>query len=277
MITMNGITLHDLHFKDLQNPIHPSIYESFSDYQILILRLPELWGGKANILSLRLPEFWEAKGKFLSYGFVISPGGVFYYNKKTNQFNNYPSGMEDLYHFLDTKIDALMDDMEMAQEKIAFIEEGLYKKYNSTLMDRWHGLKKELSRSERVIVKAVDTLGQFIAKSKLSEETLENEFHDLHEHLERTLRSNIAANNQLDDLYRYYNLRSNDRMNRSIYILTIVSVIFLPLNLAVGFFGMNTGGLPFQDANYGTFYAFESMVAFTIVLVGAVLWKINKG
>ena len=69
--------------------------------------------------------------------------------------------MKDLYHFLDAKIDALMDDMDMAQEKIAFIEEGLYKKHNPALMDRWHALKKELSRSERVIVKAVDTLGQF--------------------------------------------------------------------------------------------------------------------
>ncbi|MFH0710408.1 MAG: CorA family divalent cation transporter [Pseudomonadota bacterium] len=276
MVTMNGVTLHDLHFKDLQNPIHPSVYESFSDYQILILRLPELWEGKSSILSLRLPEFWEAKGKFLSYGFVISPKGVCYYDKKTNSFINYSEGMKDLYHFLDTKIDALMEDMDMAQEKIAFLEEGLYKKHNSALMDRWHTLKKELSRSERVIVKAVDTLGQFIIKSKLTEESLENEFNDLHEHLERTLRSTISANNQLDDLYRYYNLRSNDRMNRSIYVLTIVSVIFLPLNLAVGFFGMNTGGLPFQDISFGTVYALESMIIFAILLIGAVIWKIKQ-
>jgi len=276
MVTMNGIELHDLHLKDLQNPIHPSIYESFNDYKILILRLPELWEGKANILSLRLPEFWDTKGKFLSYGFVITTNKVCYYDKKQELFIDYPEGMKDLYHFLDTKIDALMDDIDMAQEKIAFIEEGLYKKYNSKLMDRWHTLKKELSRSERVIVKAVNTMGLFISKSKLSEDTLQNEFNDLHEHLERTLRSTVAANNQLDDLYRYYNLRSNDRMNRSIYVLTIVSVIFLPLNLAVGFFGMNTGGLPFHDTSSGTVYAFESMILFAVLLIGAVIWKIKK-
>jgi magnesium transporter len=276
MHTINGINVHDLHFKDLQNPIHPSVYEAFSDYEIFILRLPELWEGKANILSLRLPEFWEIKGKFLSYSFIITPKSVSYYNKKTNEFVNYTQGMEDLYLFLDAKIDALMHDMDMAQEKIAFIEEGLYTKNDSTLMDRWHGLKKELGRSERVIVKAVDTLGLFISKSKFTQDTLENEFNDLQEHLERTLRSTIAANNQLDDLYRYYNLRSNDRMNRSIYVLTIVSVIFLPLNLAVGFFGMNTGGLPFQHIQLGTVYAFESMIAFTVLLIGAIVWKIKK-
>ena len=34
-------------------------------------------------------------------------------------------------------------------------------------------------------------------------------------------------------------------MNKMIYILTIISAVFLPLNLLVGFFGMNTSGLPF--------------------------------
>jgi magnesium transporter len=41
-------------------------------------------------------------------------------------------------------------------------------------------------------------------------------------------------------------------MNRSIYLLTIVSAVFLPLNLVVGFFGMNTGSLPFT-ADGGTY------------------------
>lgn len=276
MITMNGIDLHDLHLKDLQNPIHPSTYEVFNNYQILILRLPELWEGKASILSLRLPEFWDVKGKFYSYGFVITADKVCYFDKKKGEFITYPKGIEDLYLFLDEKIDALMEDIDMAQEKIAFIEEGLYKKNTSDLMDRWHTLKKELARSERVTVKAVDTLSNFIVKSRLTEHPLQNEFNDLHEHLERTLRSTISANNQLDDLYRYYNLRSNDRMNRSIYVLTVVSVIFLPLNLAVGFFGMNTGGLPFQNSDFGTVYAFESMIVFALLLGIAVMWKIKK-
>lgn len=276
MLTMDGLNLHDLHLKDLQNPIHPSIYESHNDYQIFILRLPQLWEGKATILSLRSNDFWDIKGKFYSYGFVITNDKVCYFDKKENTLVNYPNGMVDLYHFLDDKINALMDDMDMAQEKVAFIEEGLYKKHNTALMDRWHTLKKELGRSERVITKAVDILNSFIIKFNLQEKGLENEFNDLQEHLERTLRSTIAANNQLDDLYRYYNLRSNDRMNHSIYILTIVSVIFLPLNLAVGFFGMNTGGLPFQNSKFGTVYAFESMIVFAILLSIAILWKIKR-
>lgn len=276
MMTTHGLNLHDLHLKDLQNPIHPSSYESYNDYEIFILRLPILWEGYGTILSLRSNEFWNTKGKFASYGFVITKERVCYLDKKSGTFVTYENGMEDLYHFLNKKINALMNDIDMAQEKIAFIEEGLYKKHNILLMDRWHILKKELGRAERVTTKAVDILNTFVVKLNFKKHALQNEFTDLYEHLERTLRSTISANHQLDDLYRYYNLRSTDRMNHSIYILTIVSVIFLPLNLAVGFFGMNTGGLPFQDSQFGTMYAFESMVIFAIALSAAILWKIKK-
>lgn len=269
------IQLHELHLKDLQNPIHPSLYESHEDYHIFILRLPELWEGKANILALRSKEFWKTKGRFFSYPFVIVKDEVFYYDRKLEELTRFDNGFKDLYQFLDEKINAYMEDIEIAHDKIAFIEESLYKKQSFSPMERWHVLKKELSRTERVITKAVDVFERFNTKHNFSETNLDNEFSDLHEHLERSLRSTIAANTQLDDIYRYYNIQTNDRLNRSIYILTIISVIFLPLNLVVGFFGMNTGGLPFQH-NYGTLDAFIAMIIFAVALTAAVLWKIKS-
>jgi len=275
MTSIPNVHIHELHLKDIKNPVHPSLYETSDEYQILIIRLPELWEGRANILSLRNPEAWDTKGRYYSYSFILIVSEIYYFDKKTTSFELLSGGLNDLYRFLNEKIDDLMNDLDMAQDKIAFMEEGFFKDSGAISMQRWHSLKKELSRSERVIIKALDALQAFVAK--MNNQELHNEFNDLHEHLERSLRNTLSANGQLDDLYRYYNLRSNDRMNRSIYVLTIVSVIFLPLNLAVGFFGMNTGGLPFQSTNFGTLYAFESMIVFAILLIAAVIWKIKKG
>jgi magnesium transporter len=255
------VKLHELHLQDLQNPLHPSTFEQYKDYRILVLRLPEKMSKKSKIHS---------------YGFILTEKNVYYYDNKQKDFIEFPDALGDMYRFLDDKIDTLMHDIETVQEKIVSLEEGLYKTISSPFMDHWHNLKKELSRSERVILKAVDILKLFITKSKVSEPFPLNEFNDLHEHLERTLRSNVAANDQLDNLYHYYTLRANDRMNRSIYLLTVISVIFLPLNLVVGFFGMNTGGLPFENSPFGTTYAFASMIIFAALLTTAVLWKIKK-
>jgi magnesium transporter len=79
-----------------------------------------------------------------------------------------------------------------------------------------------------------------------------NHYIDLHEHLERTLRSATLQLSKLDYLYNFYSAQANERMNHLIYTLTIISAVFLPLNLVVGFFGMNTSGLPFSDGTSGT-------------------------
>lgn len=255
------ITLHDLHLEDLQNKLHPSVFEEHPDYQLLILRLPEHINNKFH---------------FNSHGFIIIEKDIYHYDQIQADLVPLPNGLDDLYRFLDRRIDILMHDIESMQEKIALLEATLYKKFSSRFMEHWHAYKKELSQSERVIIKSVDTLELFITKSKINASFPLSEFNDLHEHLERTLRSNANANDQLNNLYNYYTLRSNDRMNYSIYILTIISVIFLPLNLVVGFFGMNTGGLPFQELELGTVYASITMILFALGIIAAVFLKIKR-
>lgn len=59
-----------------------------------------------------------------------------------------------------------------------------------------------------------------------------------------------------------------------IYILTIISAVFLPLNLVVGFFGMNTSGLPFTDSETnGTLNVVYLMSSLSLLtFVSALLW-----
>lgn len=57
---------------------------------------------------------------------------------------------------------------------------------------------------------------------------------------------------RLDGLYSLINSIKSERLNQNIYVLSIISTIVLPLNLIVGFFGMNTGGLFLQANPYGS-------------------------
>jgi hypothetical protein len=50
-------------------------------------------------------------------------------------------------------------------------------------------------------------------------------------------------------------------LNKNIYILTLISGVFLPLNLIVGFFGMNTESLLFKDDPKGTLYVIYILIA----------------
>ncbi|PLY09306.1 MAG: hypothetical protein C0626_09950 [Arcobacter sp.] len=54
-------------------------------------------------------------------------------------------------------------------------------------------------------------------------------------------------------------------MNRTVYILTLLSGIFLPLNLIVGFFGMNTTSLPFTQGDGGTLLVINTLFISAII------------
>jgi magnesium transporter len=88
------------------------------------------------------------------------------------------------------------------------------------------------------------------------------------------MRSATLQLSKLDYLYSFYNAKSNDKMNKMIYILTIISAIFLPLNLIVGFFGMNTTSLPFSSGNFGTHYVVTIMLS--LIIITSVIVQIRR-
>ncbi|HZW88211.1 MAG TPA: CorA family divalent cation transporter [Myxococcaceae bacterium] len=49
--------------------------------------------------------------------------------------------------------------------------------------------------------------------------------------------------------------RSNEETNRRLYLLSVLTAILAPTTLITGFFGMNTGGLPWTQTVHGTILA----------------------
>ena len=64
-----------------------------------------------------------------------------------------------------------------------------------------------------------------------------------------------------------WNHQTTERMNRTIYMLSIVTAIFLPLGLITGLLGVNIGGMPGTESRY----AFWDLCGF-LVLIGLLEW-----
>ena len=143
------------------------------------------------------------------------------------------------------------------------MEEILYTHQETTkFMTEWLQLKQDLLRIERILMRTSETMQNVLEYYKDNESFPMNHYVDLYEHIDRILRSATLQLSKLDYLYSYYNVRTNEKMNKSIYLLTVISAIFLPLNLVVGFFGMNTSELPFSGGNNGTVlcYCFDAVL-----------------
>ena len=57
-------------------------------------------------------------------------------------------------------------------------------------------------------------------------------------------------------LHEEIDSKISSETNRHLYILSVMTAFLLPPTLVTGFFGMNTGGLPFAGEHYGTVLAF---------------------
>ena len=57
----------------------------------------------------------------------------------------------------------------------------------------------------------------------------------------------------------------NEDNNRSLFVLTIVTVLALPINILAGLFGMNVGGIPLAENRHGFWVVVSLILGFTAV------------
>jgi len=139
--------------------------------------------------------------------------------------------------------------------------------------NNWLKFKKELVLIERLMGHSLIAFERFIKYYKNSIDELA--FKDLAEHIDRAFRFSKNAIEKLDYLYEFFKAKQDEKMNNIMFILTILSAIFLPLTLITGFFGMNTGGLPFTQDPQGTLKAIGLSALFEVPFV-FFIWKMMK-
>lgn len=67
--------------------------------------------------------------------------------------------------------------------------------------------------------------------------------------------------------------RINEQSNRTLFTLTVVTVLALPINIVAGFFGMNVGGIPLASDPHGFWVLVALVASFTLL---AWRWAFRK-
>ncbi len=85
----------------------------------------------------------------------------------------------------------------------------------------------------------------------------------------------VAIQQQARLLQDEINSRIASRVNRHLYILSVITALFLPPSVIAGIFGMNLGGLPLTESPSG-FLVGMLLIAASPVLVYLVLWLVRR-
>jgi magnesium transporter len=176
-----------------------------------------------------------------------------------------------LYLLLDQVTDALLVQREATSELLTQWQERLLDFDHR--FDDWKalmGLRGSLRRMEAVIEAQMDAVDEWREQTSLPLDTsLAVRYNDLQEHLRRVYQHTVVVQHDIDALVQIYFSASAQRTNEILQFLTILSAVFLPLNLLAGLFGMNFAHLPLLAVWYGPWLLVGVML---LVVSGLLLW-----
>jgi len=237
------------HLDDIKNEMHPSVFFEHENYDLFILRIPQIKNDQIVLLSK---------------AFVITDNEYFHYDKEKESFIDLKD-MKGFYRYLDKYINNTMKIISKHFDEIEMIEDTFYEgKSIKDFNQQWFVYKNDFVKINRSLFKAVEVIADLIESYRQEHDYLERNFEDIQEHLQRAHRNSGMLLEKLNAIYSFHLTQNNEQMNKTIYILTLLSAVFLPLNLIVGFFGMNTTSLPFTINQGGTYNVIALLISVSL-------------
>lgn len=168
---------------------------------------------------------------------------------------------------IDGHIMKMSEDIDSFEEEIIENSKHISRNQLVILRKQLIMLKRYLFPQKQVIASLIDEAGLL---SKENKRVLQSKFDQLLRFIE-----------ELDAIYQRVGVLKDelssvlsDKMNKNMYVLSVIAAIFLPLGFLTGLLGINVGGIPGSE-NESAFMNF-CIILVVIIVVQILLFKIKK-
>ena len=262
---LNGFGIHPLAIQDALRPRHPPKLERFDDFLFILLRGldADSTGIDFGVIQLSL---------FIGDRFLLtrhaqpSVSANWLFKEIQRDATVMSEGPGVLAVRLSNRLARRYVEILLELEpRLDEIEEQMFRQPDDTLLAELTGYKSQLRKLSRIA-----NYHQQIAEKlrdyddPLIGAALSHEIVDLYEQIERT-RSLANLHYQAStDLTDGYLGMSSHQLNHVMQILTIITVIFVPLTFLAGIYGMNFENIPELSTRSGYFVVIGTMVLIAV-------------
>ena len=178
-----------------------------------------------------------------------------------------------MYALLDIVIDNYIYIISNLGDKIEDLEVDLLENPNENLLEDINKLKKELNFLRKNIKPAKEMI---LALSKLESDFISEDNHFHYKELVGNINQAIEASDSyreiLSDQLNIYHTTISSKLNDVMRLLTVFSVVFIPLTFIAGIYGTNFEFIPELKYQYGYFI----MIGVMLVMAIAMLYYFKK-
>jgi zinc transporter len=162
--------------------------------------------------------------------------------------HGFRSSAELLAHLLQDQAAVLTDIVRQSTTRVDAIEDRLLANRVSVSRAELSSLRRSLVRLQRLLAPEPAALFRLLNRplNWLAEADLQDLRHSAEE-FSAAVADSAALTERLKLLQEELAALVNEQTNRTLFVLTLVTVLALPINLVAGLFGMNVGGMPFAQ------------------------------
>ncbi len=185
----------------------------------------------------------------------------------------FPTPTALLVHLLRDQADVLVGILRNAIEKVDRIEDRLLAGFVESKRAELGKLRRVLVRLTRLLAPEPGALFRLL--NRPPEWMREDDIAELRQSTEEfsvSLNDIDTLEERIKLLQEEISALVQEQNNRSLWVLSLFTVMALPVNMVAGFFGMNVGGVPFAENKAG----FVIVVTVVLSVTAAIGWWILR-
>lgn len=189
----------------------------------------------------------------------------------------FRSPVDLLAHLLREQAEVLVDILRRSTRRVDAIEDRLLAGRLSDSRSDLGLLRRVLVRLQRLLAPEPAALFRLLNRPPdwVQVEDLQ-ELQQAAEEFSAAVGDAVALGERVKLLQEELAGRVNEQTNRTLFVLTMVTVIALPINLVAGLFGMNVGGIPFAGSGHGFWAIIAVLAVLTATLAYVALVRRNE-
>jgi magnesium transporter len=173
-----------------------------------------------------------------------------------------------LYSLMDLVVDNYFVVLEQISENIERLEDEIIKNTKQKSMTEIYAMKRELMLMRKTIFPLRDMISNLIREeAPLITSNTAIYLRDVHDHVSQVIETVDSYRELVASLMDLYLSQAGNRMNNVMKVLTVISVIFMPLTFIAGIYGMNFDNIPELHWQNGYYYVWGFMIFLVAIML----------
>lgn len=236
---------------DAQRERHPPKLELFRDHAFLLLKTLDAASRTIEFSTIQLSLFFGPRFLITRRDHWSPDVETLWQEIAEGQAQEPWTPVMVLYRVCRNAADRVLPILLDLENRLAEIEDEIFENRSDRLVEELIGYNTNLKKLRRILAYTESATHRLSQQSSVIRQDAHHEFIDLHDQVER--QASLAGLYQeiISDLVDGYISLNGHHLNQVMKVLTSVTVIFVPLSLLVGMYGMNFEHIPELSYEHG--------------------------